>query len=144
MSLRAPLALGLMLLLAGRAAAAPPLVLYTPLADAQRDTTSTAAGKPGDLTAAAAAQPPAKDCGTLQNPCQGLDPQDLIAVPPRIPSGVTYGMSGVVTAGVSNHGMGGGIGVTGWVKKDDFTLELSLFTSAEKWRHNSAWGPAFR
>ena len=121
------------------AANAAPLVLYNPTPDAVP--APTPAQKPPTQTAL-------RPCvGTLANPCTGLDIRDTL-VAPILPPSFEYGMSGIVTAGVSNHGYGGGVGVSAWLKKDDFILAISLYNEADHWdgKNNGygyGYGPPF-
>jgi hypothetical protein len=113
----------LTLLLAGGAMAqTKPIYLYTPAPAA------------GAFTASAPASPaPSKDCGTLQNPCQGLDDSDTTAVLPSFGSSFTYGVRGAVETGVSNHGYGSAAGVQFYAKKDNLTVALDLWYGYNQW-----------
>ena len=107
------------------AAAAPPLYLSAPETAASADTlkasTSTYAGT--------GAQP----CG-LAAPCTDLNTSATASVASPFLGGIPYGMSGVATAGVSNHGQGGSIGVLAWIKPtDDTTISLGLSVGASRW-----------
>jgi len=118
-------ALGAMAASAGPASAAP-LVLYDPGAGA--------AAPNADLksTTTTTAQTP-QTCG-LTTPCTDLNTAAGAQYITPFASGIEYGMSGVATAGVSNHGEGGSIGVLGWIKPtDDSTIYVGLSVGTSRW-----------
>ena len=128
MSFTRPIAAICFLAMTGSASAAP-LVLYDP--------GSAAPVAPGsDLksmtTTGAASQP----CG-LTTPCTDLNTSAHTGFGTSLgaPFGgdVEYGMSGEASAGVSNHGQGGSVGVLAWMKAGDTTLALGLSYSVSKW-----------
>jgi hypothetical protein len=121
MTLHPPLAAILVLALTGPAAAAP-LVLY--------DQAAATPPAPADLksTTTSMAQP----CG-LTTPCTDMNTSAQASVASPLGSDFTYGMSGEASAGVSNHGQGGEIGVLAWMKAGDTTLSLGLSYGASRW-----------
>jgi hypothetical protein len=107
-------------------AAAAPLVLYDPGASTTppvgtdlKSTTSTAAI-------------PAQPCG-LTAPCTDLNTGVHAGLAAPLGSSFEYGMSGVASAGVSNHGQGGSLGVLGWMKAGDTTLYVGLSVGESRW-----------
>jgi hypothetical protein len=95
------------------AALAAPLVLYDPAAPAAPDLKAS--------TTTIAPQP----CG-LTTPCTDLNTSAQASLAAPLGGNFEYGMSGVASAGVSNHGQGGQIGVLGWVRSGDTTLSLGV------------------
>ena len=98
-------------------APAAPLVLYDP-----GTATPTAPG--ADLkaqTTTGVLQP----CG-LTTPCTDLNTSTKASLAAPLAGDFEYGMSGVASAGVSNHGQGGSLGVLGWIKAGDSTLYVGL------------------
>jgi hypothetical protein len=107
--------------LAGPAVAAP-LVLY--------DQAANAPPMPGDLkSTTTTAQAP---CG-LTTPCTDMNTTATASLAAPLGSDFTYGMSGEASAGVSNHGQGGEIGVLAWMKAGDTTLSLGLSYGTSRW-----------
>ena len=105
-------------------AAAAPLVLY--------DAGSAGAAANADLKASTTTQAP-QTCG-LTTPCTDLNTAAGAHYAMPFASGIQYGMSGEVSAGVSNHGEGGSIGVLGWVKPtEDTMLYLGLSLGTSRW-----------
>ncbi len=116
------LAVIVVLALAGPATAAP-LVLY--------DQAAATPPAPGDLkstTTTNAVQP----CG-LTTPCTDMNTSAQASLAAPLGSNFTYGMSGEASAGVSNHGQGGEIGVLAWMKAGDTTLSLGLSYGESRW-----------
>jgi hypothetical protein len=95
-------------------AAAAPLVLYDP--GSSTPTTPSTDLKSSTTTTATSPQP----CG-LTTPCTDLNTAAQASLAAPLASNFQYGMSGVATAGVSNHGQGGSLGVLGWAKLGDNT-----------------------
>jgi hypothetical protein len=110
-----------------RPAAANPLVLYDP---------SSPTAPNADLKSSTTAQAPQttpQTCG-LTTPCTDLNTAAGAQYIKPFASGVEYGLSGVATAGVSNHGEGGSLGVLGWIKPtDDSTLYVGLSVGTSRW-----------
>ena len=112
---------------AGSASAAP-LVLYDPGAAApvapgsDLKSVTTTGGSPG------ASQP----CG-LTTPCTDLNTAAQASLAAPWSSGIEYGVSGEASAGVSNHGQGGALGVQAWMKAGDTTLALGLSYGVSRW-----------
>ena len=92
---------------------AAPLVLYDPAASATPDLKAS--------TTSLAPQP----CG-LSTPCTDMNTSAQASLAAPLGGNFEYGMSGEASAGVSNHGQGGSIGVLGWVKAGDTTLSLGV------------------
>jgi hypothetical protein len=101
--------------LAGPAAAAP-LVLYDP---------ATPAATTPDVKTNTTLPLGAANCG-WSSPCTDLNTATQASLAAPLAGNYEYGMSGVATAGVSNHGQGGSLGVLGWVKMGDTTLSLGV------------------
>jgi hypothetical protein len=97
-------------------AAAAPLVLYDPATPA-----ATTPELKSNTTLPLVQQP----CG-LTTPCTDLNTATQASLAAPLAGNFEYGMSGVATAGVSNHGEGGSLGVQGWVKMGDTTLTLGV------------------
>ena len=95
------------------AARAAPLVLYDPASSATPDLKAA--------TTTLAPQP----CG-LSTPCTDMNTSAQASLAAPLGGNFEYGMSGEASAGVSNHGQAGLIGVLGWVKAGDTTLSLGL------------------
>ena len=123
--LRAPLAAALCTALAQSAAGAP-LVLY--------DQGANAPAPSSDLKSSTTLNQTPQTCG-LTTPCTDLNTAAggaQYAVP--FTTGIQYGISGEATAGVSNHGEGGSIGVLGWIKPtDDTTIYVGLSVGTSRW-----------
>jgi hypothetical protein len=118
--IQAAAALGLLgAVMGSHYAAASPLVLYDPTGSADPLTSYSTTS--------------AQQCGSLSNPCKGLNASPAPMVPPPLGPSFEYGFSGELTAGVSNHGYGGGMGLSAWFKKDDVTLSIGLWTSADRY-----------
>jgi hypothetical protein len=92
---------------------AAPLVLYDPAASSTPDLKSS--------TTAIAPQA----CG-LSTPCTDMNTSAQASLAAPLWGNLEYGMSGEASAGVSNHGQGGSIGVLGWVRDGDTTLSLGV------------------
>jgi hypothetical protein len=101
--------------LAGPAAAAP-LVLYDP---------ATPTATTPDLKSGTTLPLGSANCG-WSSPCTDLNTATQASLAAPLAGNYEYGMSGVATAGVSNHGQGGSLGVLGWVKMGDTTLSLGV------------------
>ncbi len=101
------------LILSPGAACAAPLVLYDPATPATPDLRAS--------TTALAPQP----CG-LTTPCTDLNTSAQASLAAPLGGNFEYGMSGVASAGVSNHGQGGSLGVLGWLRTGDTTLSLGV------------------
>ena len=107
------------------AAIAAPIVLYDPGAAAP----ATPGAELKSTTTMTAAQP----CG-LSTPCTDLNTAANATISKPFLGGMDYGMSGFASAGVSNLGQGGAIGVVGWVKPtEDTTLSIGLSVGASRW-----------
>jgi len=91
---------------------AAPLILYNAAPGAAEPVAALPSGSP--------------TCGTFTTPCTNLTATNTLLAPEPFLPGWTYGLSGEASVGVSNHGHGGGIGVTAWMEKDDFSLGLTL------------------
>ena len=105
-------------------AAAAPLVLYDPASTAPvalgsdlKSTTTTGAAQP---------------CG-LTTPCTDLNTSAHAGLSAPFGGDFEYGMSGEASAGVSNHGQGGSLGVLAWMKAGDTTLALGLSYGVSRW-----------
>ena len=92
---------------------AAPLVLYDPATPAAPD-----------LKASTTTMTP-QPCG-LSTPCTDMNTAAQASLAAPLGGNFEYGMSGVASAGVSNHGEGGSLGVLGWVKAGDTTLSLGV------------------
>ena len=107
-------------------AQAAPLVLYDPAS-----TTPTTPGT--DLKAATTTPASPQPCG-LTTPCTDLNTTTQASLAAPLGGSFQYGLSGVATAGVSNHGQGGSLGVLGWAKLgDNTTLYVGLSVGASRW-----------
>ncbi len=106
------------------AAAAAPLVLYDP---------SSTTAPNADLKSSTTTQATPQTCG-LTTPCTDLNTAAGAQYIKPFASGVEYGLSGVASAGVSNHGEGGSLGVLAWIKPtDDSTLYVGLSVGTSRW-----------
>jgi hypothetical protein len=107
------------------AAIAAPIVLYDPGAASP----ATPGAALESTTTAGAPQP----CG-LSTPCTDLNTAANATLSKPFLGGMEYGMSGFASAGVSNVGQGGAIGVLGWVKPtEDTTLSVGVSVGASRW-----------
>ena len=118
----------LLLALIAPAAAAPPIVLYDPA--------STAPAVPGaDLRSTTTTAPSSQSqpCG-LTTPCTDLNTAANANIGSPFTTTIPMGLSGEASAGVSNHGQGGSIGVLGWMKPtDDTTIYVGVSVGASRW-----------
>jgi hypothetical protein len=111
------------------AMAAPPLFLYGTDTAAPADTLKANTSTYAATNAGSGTQP----CG-LATPCTDLNTSATASVAAPFLGGIPYGLSGEATAGVSNHGQGGSIGVLAWIKPtDDTTISLGLSVGASRW-----------
>ena len=92
---------------------AAPLILYDPAASFTPDI------KAGTTTTVP--QP----CG-LSTPCTDMNTSAQASLAAPLASDFQYGMSGEASAGVSNHGQAGSLGVLAWMKAGDTTLSIGL------------------
>ena len=95
------------------ALSAAPLVLYDPASSATPDLKAS--------TTTIAPQP----CG-LSTPCTDMNTSAQASLAAPLGGNFEYGMSGEASAGVSNHGQAGSLGVLGWIKAGDTTLSLGV------------------
>ncbi len=95
----------------------------------------------GVLYAAPPPTPPPHTAGTatiapapcgLTTPCTDLNTSAQARLAAPLAGDFEYGMSGEASAGVSNHGQGGSIGVLGWLRNGDTTLSLGLSVGAAR------------
>jgi hypothetical protein len=122
-----PSFLALALLVTAGPAGAAPLVLYDPGAAPPPPATELKS-----TTTAIAPLGTAQPCG-LTTPCTDLNTATQAHLSLPFSSDVSYGLSGEASAGVSNHGQGGSVGVLGWVKDGDTTLSLGVSVGATRW-----------
>jgi hypothetical protein len=117
---------GMMLVALAGPAAAAPLILYDPGAPS-----ATTPDVKANTIMPLGAQP----CGWT-TPCTDLNTATQASLAAPLAGNFEYGMSGVATAGVSNHGQGGSLGVLGWVKMGDTTLSLGVSVSETRFNRS--------